>query len=414
MALPTRDELHDEVDRRFAEQFPDAPARLDNDDPGHAAWIEAWLGIRDEVLHDWVDEVFARWFPDAGRLDPDNPGDGQLIDYWTDIRDQIRDGVPGRWDWSGDPGGDRDALRAVSVDRDPAGGWVVGFGRPVTVEEAEAFLWADGRPDGVQVTQRSGDRVHLRGLSIEAVQRMHPDVAGRIDPTVITADPPRDPSDPPGGGGGPGGSGIEVEIDETTMAQIAEWTEHALHGGHAISATVEVVEYLSEATAHITGHASKAATLAKAAGRVSRVLGPVGYIFTVIWAGWAVIDAFRAERRRQHRRGFVYGVMWQALDEPDHIPEFDPGITYSAEELREAFEEGVAQGRAKARDTVLRNKIILAVATRGLTTELGDFYAANEIISELWRSSRERTPGDSDTDTIPWPVPNDYRLLGIP
>jgi hypothetical protein len=63
---------------------------------------------------------------------------------------------------------------------------------------------------------------------------------------------------------------------------------------------------------------------------------------------------------------------------------------------------------------VLRNKIILAVATRGLTTELGDFYAANEIISELWRSSRERTPGDSDTDTIPWPVPNDYRLLGIP
>lgn len=413
MALATRDELHDEVDRRFGQQFPDAPERLDDDDPGHAAWIEAWLAIRDEVLHDWVDQVFARWFPDAGRLDPDNPDDAQLIDYWTDIRDQIRDGVPGCYDWSGDPGGGQEGLRAISVDRDPAGGWVVGFDRPVTVEEAEAFLWPGGRPDGVQLEPRSGDRVHLRGLDIDAVQRMSPDVAGQIEPPVITADPPRDPSDPPPGGGGGAGE-IEVEIDEPTRARIAEWTETVLHGGHELSATVEVVELLSEATAHIMGHASKAAVLARAAGIVSRVLGPVGNIFTVIWVAWAVIDAFREERRRQHRRGFVYGVMWQALDEEDHIPEFDPGITYSGEELREAFQEGVAEGRATATDTVLRNQIILAVATRGLSSGLGDFNAANEIISELWRSHRERAPGESDTDTIPWPVPNDYRVLGIP
>jgi hypothetical protein len=289
---------------------------------------------------------------------------------------------------------------------------VVGFDRPVTVEEAEAFLWPGGRPDGVQLEPRSGDRIHLQGLDIDAVQRMTPDVARQFEPTVITADPPRDPSDPPAGGGG--SDGVDVEIDESTSARIAEWTEHVLDGGHALSSTVEVVELLSEATAHITGHASRAAILAEAAGGVSRVLGPVGSIFTVIWASWQVIDAFRAERRRQHRRGFVYGVMWQALDEPDHIPEFDPGITYSAEELREAFQEGVAEGRDKARDTVLRNQIILAVATLGLTSELGDFYAANEIISQLWRSNREHTPGDTDTDTIPWPVPNDYRLLGIP
>lgn len=412
MALPTRDELNAEVDRRFAEQFPDAPARLDDADPAHATWIEAWTGIRDEILNGWVDEVFARWFPDAGRLDPENPEHAQLIDYWTDIRDQIRDGVSGRWDWSGDSGGDQETLRAVSVDRDPAGGWQVGFNRPVTVEEAETFLWSGGRPDGVVLEPDSGDRVRMRGLSIEAVQRMNPDVADQIDPTVITADLPRDPSDPTPGGGDPGT--IDVEIDESTRARIAEWTEKVLHGGHELSSTVEVVELLSEATAHIVGHASKAAVLARAAGVVSKVLGPVGYIFTVIWVAWAVVDAFREERRRQHRRGFVYGVMWQALDEPDHIPEFDPGITYSADELREAFQEGVADGRAKARDAVLRNQVILAVATHGLRSGLGDFNAANEIISELWRSHREDSPGDSDTDTIPWPVPNDYRLLGIP
>lgn len=413
MSLPTRDQLNDEVDRLFAQQFPDAPTRLDPDDPEHSSWIDAWLVIRDELLNDWVDEAFAGYFPDAGRLDPDDPDHAQLIDYWKDIRDQIRDGGPGRYSWNGHPDGDQQDLRATSVDHDPAGGWVVTFDRQISVEQAEVFLWPGGKPNGVRVVKIASNQAHLRGLSIDAVQTMNPEVAARIQPTVLTADPRTDPSSDPSSGSSPD-TDIDVEMDETTEAQIAEWTEHVLHGGHALGSTAEVVEDLAKATAHIAGHAGKAAVVLKAAEVVSKVLGPVGHVCTVISAVYEVVDAFRSEKRRQHSRGFVYGVMWQALDEPDHIPAFDPGISYSAEELRAAFVQGVAEGRTKAQDPLVRNQVILAVATLGLSSGLGDFYAANEVLSQLWRATRERSPGDSDTDTIRWPVPYDHKLLGIP
>ena len=404
MALPTRDELNDEVDRRFHDSYADAPGRLDPDDPDHASWIDAWIEIRDALLTDWTDEAFARFFPDAGRLDPHDPGDAQLIDYWKDIRDQIRDGGPGRYSWDGQAGD----LRVTSVDHDPSGGWVVTFDRTVSVEEAERFLWPNGVPAEVAITADSADRIHLRGLSIDAVQSMVREVADQITPGVITADPPRDPdSEPSSGRPDPGDADIDVEMDESTARRIAEWTEHKLHQGHEIASTAEVVEFLTEATAHLAGHASKAAVLARAAGTVARVLGPVGDVFLVIWVGYKVIDAFMSEWRLEKQQGFVYGVMWQSLDEPDHMPAFVDGMTYSADEHRDAFQEGVAEGRAQARDPEVRNQVILAVATLGLSSGYGDFYAANEVLSQLWRAKREHTPGDSDTDTIRWPVPYD-------
>lgn len=406
MALPTRDELNDEVDRRFHERFTDAPARLDPDDPGHATWIDEWVAIRDAILTDWTDEAFAGFFPDAGRLDPDDSGDTQLIDYWKDIRDQIRDGRPGRYSWDGDAPAAA-AARVSSVDHDPAGGWVVTFDRPVSVEQAERFLWPDGVPDDVRVAADSPEQIHLRGLGIEAVQSMTPEVSRQITSSVLSADPPGDPGSDPSSDSPSDPADIDVEMDESTRAEIAEWTEHALHDGHALASTVEVTEYLAEATAHLAGHAGRAAALAEAAGAVSKVLGPVSEVFLVIWVGYQVVDAFMAEKRSSKRQGFVYGLMWQALDEPDHLPAFVDGMTYSADERREAFQEGIDEGRAKAQDPTVRNQIILAVATLGLSSGYGDFYAANQVLSQLWRAHREESPGDSDTDTLRWPVPFD-------
>src|SRR5580765_5752849 len=136
MALPTRDQLNAEVDRRFFEQYPDAPARLDPNDASQTAWVNAWLTIRDDVLNAWTNTVFFSFFPAAGQLDPNNPGDATLIEYWTDIRDQIRDGVPGRYSWTGDPAASQQGAQLVSVERDHAGGWVVTFDRPVSVDQA--------------------------------------------------------------------------------------------------------------------------------------------------------------------------------------------------------------------------------------------------------------------------------------
>jgi hypothetical protein len=105
MAVPTRTELHAEVDRQFRERHPEAPEKLEKDDPGHASLVEAWLEIRDTVVNEWTDKVFFEYFPTAGKLDPKDSGDKQLIEYWLDIRDQIRDDATPRYTWAGPGGG---------------------------------------------------------------------------------------------------------------------------------------------------------------------------------------------------------------------------------------------------------------------------------------------------------------------
>lgn len=100
MTLPSRDELNQMVDSEFREQHPNAPERLDPDQPAHAQLIANWVAIRDRKATEWTDDIFASFFPDAGRLDPGDPRDRTLIDYWTDIRNQLRDGPPGKYDWS--------------------------------------------------------------------------------------------------------------------------------------------------------------------------------------------------------------------------------------------------------------------------------------------------------------------------
>lgn len=103
MTIPSRQELHDEVDRRFFDAHQDAPPRLDPDDPDHQVYITAWLAIRDDVVNQWTNDVFFAFFPAVGRLDPDNPDHAQFIDYWIDIRDQIRDDAPPKHVWDAAP-----------------------------------------------------------------------------------------------------------------------------------------------------------------------------------------------------------------------------------------------------------------------------------------------------------------------
>jgi len=402
MSLPTRDELHAEVDRRFFESYPDAPARLDPGDPDHGEFIALWLGIRDAILEDWVDDVFARFFPGAGKLDPGNSADATLIDYWLDIRDQIRDGAPGRFSWDGETSTAQLGVR--SVDQDPAGGWAVTFDREVTVEEAQAYLWTGGAPAGVQVESRSASAVRLSGLSAEALKAMTPEVAQQIQWGVLTAEPPVD--------GTTSTSPAEVpDLDAATVAKIDEVMKHALEATHALGSVTEVTESLTKIVEHLAPHASKTAVLVKAGEVAARVIAPIGHVAMIITVVYEVIDAFKSERRGSVKQGFVYGLMWESLDEPDHIPTFEPGITYSAEEHEEAFRTGIADGRAKAKDPKVRNQIIVAVGTLSLSSGLGDYHAANEVLSALWRKHRERSPGDSDTDTIRWPDPYDRNPL---
>ena len=186
MTLPTRDQLNAEVDRLFFIDHPDAPQRLDPDDPSQASLVQAWIEIRDRILADWTDSVFYEFFPHAGRLDPNNSDDAQLIEYWKDIQHQICNGPPGQYSWDNPQ---PEQLYVVSIEAHPSrNGAVVTFNRAVGVEEAEQFLWNGPPPVGATIEQYGASGMFLE-LSINALQHTREDVASRISEVMIlTAD----------------------------------------------------------------------------------------------------------------------------------------------------------------------------------------------------------------------------------
>jgi hypothetical protein len=100
MALPTRDDLLRNVDTRFRERLPDAPARLDPKDSSQAEMIDIWWEVYHQVLSQMTDEAFFSFFPNApDHLDPNDPNQADLVVYWKDIAAQIS-GEPGHHNWS--------------------------------------------------------------------------------------------------------------------------------------------------------------------------------------------------------------------------------------------------------------------------------------------------------------------------
>jgi hypothetical protein len=100
MALPTREELLSHVEFRFYELAPDAPVKLDPNNPSHQTMIRQWHQAHHEVLSKLTDTTFFGYYPDAPkRLDPADPEHATYIEYWNDIAEQI-DGRPGKYDWS--------------------------------------------------------------------------------------------------------------------------------------------------------------------------------------------------------------------------------------------------------------------------------------------------------------------------
>jgi hypothetical protein len=411
LSVPTRTELNTEVDRKFREQHPEAPAQLDPNDSSQASLVEAWIAIRDALVNEWTDKVFYEHFPAGGKLDPNNPADQQLIEYWLDIRNQIRDDATPRWNWSSSDaprgnGGTQATTSLVSVTAE-SGGYLLTFDGSIDADEVGRWLWPNGVPAGVQLTARSATEFLLTGLTSDAFHSMNADVQGMIAQAgVITAEPyepkPTQDTDVQP-------SDVEV-VDEAAKREIEEYVKHSLEGGHEIGSVAEVVHIFAESP--LTKAAGTGSRAAAAASVALESLSVVGDIFLIVWVGFQVVDAFKSERRREELQGFVYGVMWQALDEPDQLPEFAPGITYSAEEHKEAFVSGVQRGREKARDPKIRNWIIINVAAMSEQTGFGPLWAAQQVLSGIWRANRERAPGETDQDLLAWPKPYDRTVLG--
>jgi hypothetical protein len=156
MTVPTRTELHAEVDRLFREQHPDAPAKLDPKDPDQSDLVHAWLAIRDKVANEWTNKVFFEHFPAAGKLDPTDPGDQQLIDYWLDIRNLIRDGTPSRYNWDGPAG--------TTTEPEDVGSTGTDSGYPLTLNMSIPWPleWAEGVPPVTTIAKTFRDEYNLR------------------------------------------------------------------------------------------------------------------------------------------------------------------------------------------------------------------------------------------------------------
>lgn len=185
MTIPTQAQLYEEVDRRFAAAHPDAPQRLDPDDPDQQQWVNEWLQLRDQTLNEWTDYVFYEYFPHAHKLDPADPADADLIAYWKDIHHQICNGEPGRWQWDSAP--PPQPLNVTSVEADHGRrGFFLRFSRPLAdLTEAESYLFGqDHPPVGVTIELIDSTTVRLEP-TIDSLRTMPEDVSRRISEAGI-------------------------------------------------------------------------------------------------------------------------------------------------------------------------------------------------------------------------------------
>jgi hypothetical protein len=317
-----------------------------------------------------------------------------------------------------------------------AKGWSVTLEGCGEAGAAGSYLWPNGVPNGVTITlliavtePSQVGQFEISGLTFEALQAMEPAAAKRItDESVMTSDNDGSGGSYPASGGtgdDSGASDVDVHLDEQTKEEVGEWVKSALEGTHRLADVAEVAEHLTNAVSHLTDASAAAeeaasSAVGEAAGAlagglevVNSVLGPIGAVTLVVLVGSEIVDAFKSEKRDEEIQGFCYGVMWEALNEPDRLPRFVPGMSYSADELQSAFVQGVEDGREKAKDVKVRNRIILAVASLGLRTGFGNLYAAQQVLSAIWRANREPSPSDGDTDFLDWPQPCDRTVLGI-
>jgi hypothetical protein len=435
VSVPTRAELHAEVDRQLRDRYPDAPERLDPDDPSQSELVAAWLELRDDIVNVWTNDVFFRHFPEARKLNPDDPGDALLIEYWLDIRDLIRDDTPSRYNWQGDsPPADAQAPPPRLVDIHNLGGggrFVLDFETDPGVDAAAAYVFPNGTPPGVVFSVYGHHQVLIAHVTVESLSSM-PDWLEQAftQATAVVEDvqPQRDPAAPapPANQGKP-----HPEIDIDTPEELHSWLERAAHGAHELGDVAHIAELLAAAAENIAytravaavgvdategvafggagvaevAQYGRVAAIAEVLGVVAEVLSALGDIALVIWVGYQVIEAFKAEKEDEKRFGYIYGVMWEALGEADHIRVYSaPGITYSEAELQEAFVEGVAEGRAKGRELAIKNGIKLWVASVAVESGLGEWAAAHQVITDIY----DRATGRNSKYQLEWPAPMEF------
>jgi hypothetical protein len=275
------------------------------------------------------------------------------------------------------------------VEKIGSGWFRFAWNRDVQVNEVGPLLFEGGTPSGVDITKEASGAFLVSGMTNEMLydQRMRREIV----PKVMNAPDGKPPitGKPMPEGHAPG---VDVKMDENA---VLEWVHGSLEGTHYIAGVAEVVEIFHTP-----------AGLAAVAG--ASLAGVVGGIASYIIMLWAVVRAFATGRRLQEQEGFCYGVMWETSNKPNGDKAFLAWAPDSAEDLREAFYNGVRQGRKKAQDIKVHNRVKIAVGyymvSKGSNEDWAQFY----VLNDLWKEVRET---DKAGATLTWPDPEDMRPL---
>jgi hypothetical protein len=187
VTFPTRSELQAEVDSEFFAQHPQAPRRLDPNDPSQAGLVEAWNELYKTKVYKWTDVIFRAnnpWF--SGQLSADGPDDAQLREQWLWMRDRILAEGPAVF-WGGQQpgsgggsGGGSGSPRLQSARALDEASYAFAFDGPVEPHDVSAWLWPEGAPYGVEVVPLGPTEVQLTGVSGDTLASLPPDVAATV------------------------------------------------------------------------------------------------------------------------------------------------------------------------------------------------------------------------------------------
>jgi len=293
------------------------------------------------------------------------------------------------------------------------GRFALEFDTEPTVESAAAKVFPNGTPRGVTIGLYGPKRVVLEHITADVVAQM-PEWLGRAFYQAtqgIDEDPMKQAQKPAQRHGKP-----HPEIDIDTPEAAKAWLEKRAHETHEIADVAELIAILGKIVENIAytrlvaqvgvdaaegvtwagagisqvARFHRLAAVVEVLEVVSKVLAVFGDIALIIWVGYQLIEAFKEEKESQVRFGYLYGVMWEALDHSDHIREYrGGGMTYTPEELREAFVEGVAQGRAKTKgDIKIKNGLKIWIASVAVQEGIDANGATRKVLTDIYNKKQ--------------------------
>jgi hypothetical protein len=191
---------------------------------------------------------------------------------------------------------------------------------------------------------------------------------------------------------------VTVHMDES---QLEDWVHKALEGTHVIGSVAEIIEIFHASTAWpaietALSWGDSALAAGAAAGEtgalalIGEVAVPLGYAATIAITFLELFRAFTTGTRIQKKKGYCYGIMWEALNMKTAYKKFEPWGGDTADELRKAWDEGVNKGRSAFKtDVKLHNQVLLRIAYERLTQNRHTFTDPEaRVLNLLWEQVR--------------------------